>query len=322
MQAIVLTGYGSPERLQLRTVPRPTPATGQVLVRVRAVGMNDWDWAIVTGDSMVTRLGEGIFAPRKRILGLDVAGEVVEVGPGVTGLRPGDRVFGDLSSHGFGGFAQYVSTAESALRIMPATMDFVDAAALPHAANLAMQAIAQAKLQPDHRLLINGAGGGVGTLVVQLATNLGVRDIVGVDDASKLDFMREIGFATALDYRTVDFTRLPEKFDVVIDARSTRSPFEYARALADGGTYVTVGGSIRRLLGIAIWGELIRRLTGKRLSVVVLRTNRDTDAAAALYASGELRPRIDSVWSLAETPEAVARFGRGEHRGKVVISVG
>ncbi len=319
MQAIVLEGYGTAEKLEFSPVPRPTPAEGEVLVRVRATGVNDWDWAIVTGASIVTRLGQGIFRPKTRILGLDVAGEVIEVGPGVTGLRPGDRVFGDLSAHGFGGFAEYVSTKQSALRIMAAEMDFVDASALPHAANLAMQAIAQAELQPHHRLLINGAGGGVGTLAVQLAIHLGVRNITGVDSATKLDFLREVGFATALDYRTVDFTRLKQKFDVVIDARSTRSPFEYARALVDGGTYVTVGGTMRRLLGIALWRGLIRRRTGKRVSLVLLHTNRDTDAAAALYASGALRPRIDSVWSLAETAAAVARFGRGEHCGKVVV---
>jgi NADPH:quinone reductase-like Zn-dependent oxidoreductase len=320
MRAVILTGYGSADMLELRTVPRPTPGAGQVLVRVRATGVNDWDWGIVTGASLLTRLFEGLLRPKKRILGLDVAGEVIETGPGVTKFAPGDRVYGDLSSAGFGGFAEYVAADEHAFSGMPADMPFVDAAAIPHAANLALQAIALAKLEPHHSLLINGAAGGVGTLAAQIAASLGVRNIVGVDAASKLEFLREEGFARALDYRAVDFTRMGEQFDVVIDARSTRSPFAYARALNDGGSYVTVGGRTRRLLGIVIWRGLIRRRSGKQISVVALKTNRDTDAASALYTAGTLRPRIDSVWSLAETPQAMAKFGRAEHRGKIVVS--
>ena len=321
MKAVVLTGYGDPSKLKLRTVPRPVASHGEVLVRIRATGVNDWDWAIVTGTSIVTRLGNGLFRPKVRIVGLDVAGEIAEVGPGVTRFSLGDRVFGDLSAHGFGGFAEYVSVAESALSSMPEGMDFVDAAALPHAANLAAQAIALADLEPEDRLLINGAGGGVGSVAVQLATRLGVRDIVGVDGASKLDFLRDLGFARVLDYRRVDFTEMGEQFDVVIDARSTRPARSYARALAPGGRYVTVGGSMPRLLGIALSRKRIRKSTGKSVALVMLRTNRDTDSIAELYDAGVLRPRIDRVFSLAQTPDALARFGSGEHLGKVVVEM-
>ena len=321
MRAAILTGYGDADKLQMRTVPRPTPAAGQVLVRVRAAGVNDWDWGLVTGMPRISRLFQGLFRPRRTILGLDVAGEVTDVAPGVTRFRRGDRVLGDLSSHGFGGFAEFVATDDRAFTRMPDTMSFTDAAALPHAANLALQALTLADLKPHDRLLINGAGGGVGSLAVQIATHRGVTDIVGVDHASKLDFLRELGFARALDYTATDFTRLPEKFDVVIDAKSTRSPSSYARVLAPGGRYVTVGGNAGSLLGLAVWGRLVGRRTGTRLSLVMLKANVEMDAVVELYNSGVLRPRIDSVRPLAQIADAMARFGRGEHRGKVVVEI-
>jgi len=321
MRAAVLTRYGSAEHLELRDVPRPTVGAGRVLLRVRATAVNDWDWSIVSGESLITRLSHGILSPKNAILGLDVAGEVVEVGPGVTTFAPGDRVFGDLSSAGFGGFAEFVAPEASALRHLPAGLDFVDAAALPHAANLTMQALALAKLEPGDRLFLNGAAGGVGTFALQLALDRGLTHITGVDSAPKLDFLRAQGIETALDFRTVDFTRDSGGYDVIIDARTTRSPFRLARALADGGRYVTVGGPTLKLLGVALWRGIIRRRTGKQLSVVFLRTNQDTDAAAALYTAGTLRPQIDSTWPLAETAQAVARFGRGEHCGKIVVTV-
>ena len=325
MQAVVLTGYGNTDRLQLRSVPRPTPAPNEVLVRVRATGVNDWDYNILRGIPL-TRLGEGLFRPRKKILGLDVAGEVVEVGSEVTKFSPGDRVFGDLSSAGFGGFAEYVSPVDDALTLLPDSISFVDAAALSHAGNLAAQAIELAGLQPQHRLLINGAGGGVGTLAVQLATELGVTDIVGVDAASKLDLLRELGFARALDYREVDFARMAseggdEKFDVVIDARSTRSPAECAEALTDGGSYVTVGGQTRRVLSIGLSRERTLKNTGKTVALVMLKPNADNERLLELVGSGALSPRIDSLWPLAETRQAMERFASGKHRGKIVVSV-
>ena len=319
MRAIILTGYGTADRLELRTVPRPTPAPNEVLVRVRATGVNDWDWNIVRG-ILLTRLGEGPFRPRTKILGLDVAGEVVAVGSEVTRFSPGDRVFGDLSSAGFGGFAEYVSPVESALTLLPDTVSFVDAAALSHAGNLAAQAIALAELQPQHRLLINGAGGGAGTLAVQLAAQLGVRDIVGVDAATKAELLQSLGFAQALDYRAVDFARMDATFDVVIDARSTRSSSEVVAALTPGGRYVSLGGETRRILSIALSRKRILDKTGKTVALVMLKPNADNERLVGLVASGALRPRIDSVWPLADTAKAMARFASGEHRGKIVVS--
>lgn len=320
MQAVVLRGYGGPDRLELRTVARPNPGPTEVLVRVRATGVNDWDLNIIRG-IILNRLGGGLFRPRTRILGLDVAGEVAEVGAEVTRFRVGDRVFGDLSSAGFGGFAEFVSPDESALTLLPDEISFVDAAALPHAGNLAAQAIAAASLTPSDRLLINGAGGGVGTLALQRATHLGVTDVTGIDAASKLDPLRELGFARALDYREVDFASMGEQFDVIIDARSTRSPADCARALTERGRYVTVGGETRRVLTIGVSKGRVLAKTGKTVALVMLEPNVDNGRLLELHAAGVLTPSIDSTWPLAQTRDAVERFASGEHRGKIVVTV-
>jgi len=226
-----------------------------------------------------------------------------------------------MSRAGFGGFAEYATPTESALTAMPDSMSFVDAAALSHAGNLAVQALDLAGLTPGQSLLINGAGGGVGSLAVQLATHLGVQDIVGVDSAAKRDFLVDLGFARALDYREVDFTRMGEQFDVILDARSTRAPADYVRALADGGHYVSVGGETGRILGVALSKARILKRTGKTVELLMFKANADNARLLDLVAAGALSPRIDSTWPLEQTPEAMARFGRGEHLGKIVVTV-
>ncbi|MBX3098745.1 MAG: NAD(P)-dependent alcohol dehydrogenase [Salinibacterium sp.] len=322
MRAIVQTAYGKTGNLELRTVPRPTVGDGEVLVRVHATGFNDADWSLIRGKPFFVRLFGGVRGHRGRILGADVAGEVVAVGPGVTRFSRGDRVFGDLSEHGNGGFAEYLSTSEQAFTRIPDGLSYVDAAALPHAGNLAMQSLFDiGQLKPEHRLLVNGAGGGVGPLIAQLATHHGVRDIVGVDNADKQDFLREVGFARTLDYRAVDFTRSGEQFDVIVDTRLTRSPFSLPRALAPGGVYATVGATTSSLLGLALWGRLISRRSGKQVRMLWLKYNKSTPEVAELAASGVLKPLIDTVYPLADTALAMARFDASEHRGKIVIGV-
>lgn len=319
MRAVVQAGYGGAESLEIREVARPAVGAGQVGVRVHATGVNDSDWSLLSGKPYFVRL---FSKPRGRILGHDVAGEVVEVGADVTQFRVGDRVFGDLSDEGFGGFAEYVSVAQAELTSIPDSVSFVDAAALPHAGNLAMQALVTvAAIEPGQSLLVNGAGGGVGPLIAQLAAHYGVHDTVGVDDSTKQTFMREVGFARTLDYRQVDFTRTGEQFDVIVDTRLTRSPFRLPRSLRPGGTYVTVGATTAKLLGLALWGRLISRVTGKRIRMLWLKPNESTEAVAALAGSGVLKPRIDQVFPLTETGAALARFGAATHRGKIVVAV-
>src|SRR5919201_6730471 len=262
MKALIRDRYGPPDVLEVREVEQPAPKEGEVLVRVHAASINDWDWRLLQPPTLPLSLGP----PRVRILGSDVAGRVAAVGSGVQRFQLGNDVYGDLSrfgSGGWGGFAEYVCAPERALTLKPPRMTFEQAAALPQAGQLAVQGLyAAGPLRPGLKILINGAGGGVGTIAVQLAK---LQDVVvtGVDRASKLDMMRNIGFDHVIDYEKDDFTKSGRRYDLILDTKTTRSPFEYARSLNPGGTYATVGGVGIRLLQVAIFGWWIRRTTQK-----------------------------------------------------------
>lgn len=323
MKAILLTRYGSPADLEVRDVPRPEPGPEEVLIQVRAASVNDWDWGLVRGKPFYIRLFCGLRKPRIQIPGVDVAGVVVSVGAQVREWQPGDRVFGDLSESGFGAFAEYVCARQDAIARAPSTLSFEQAAALPHAAALARQGLCDvARLRPDDRLLVNGAGGGVGTLAVQMARDLGVTGITGVDAASKHECMRAIGYDEVVDYRECDFTRSGERYSVILDTRTNRPAHAYARALRPGGRYVTVGGRTDKLLRVALLGLLIGRISGKQLRVLALKANKDLAHIRELCEEGRLEPVVDQVCALEEVPRAIRRFGGGEHLGKIVMSVG
>ncbi|WP_299492419.1 NAD(P)-dependent alcohol dehydrogenase [Acaryochloris sp. IP29b_bin.137] len=246
MKAIVLTQYGSPDDLKLKDIEKPTPSDGEVLVKIHATSINDWDWCLVRGTPFYIRLLCGWRKPNIQIPGAEVAGRIDAVGPNVTQFQPGDAVYGDISECGFGGFAEYVCVPETALALMPESMTFTEAAAIPHAGMLAVQGLI-GHLQPSQKLLINGAGGGVGTLGVQIANTIGVKDVTGVDLASKFALMRSVGFTHTIDYTQTNFTEGQERYDVILDTKTNRSPFKYLPVLNPGGIYVTVGGLTPRL---------------------------------------------------------------------------
>lgn len=292
-----------------------------MLVRVHATSVNDWDWSFVRGRPYVYRLMYGLLKPRVAVLGAEVAGVVEAVGRRATRFQPGDRVYGDLSEAGFGGFAEYVCVREDALASMPEGMPFEQAAALPHAGALAMQGLIDVgKIQPNERVLINGAGGGVGTIGVQIARRYGA-ELTGVDSADKLDLLRSMGFDHVIDYQRVDFTRSGRRYDLILDTRTNRSPFRYLRALAPGGRYVTVGGRLPRLLQAFCLGPFTSRLAKRQLRVVALRTNKDLPYLNDLFERGELRCAVDGPYALRDVPQAMLRFGEARHLGKVVITV-
>ncbi|HJW34793.1 MAG TPA: NAD(P)-dependent alcohol dehydrogenase [Holophagaceae bacterium] len=320
MKAVVYGDYGSPEQLVLRDVEQPLPKDGEVLVKVHAVAINDWDWGLLLGDSFVNRLLFGLLKPKRTILGSDVAGRVEAVGRKVVRFRVGDAVFGDLSGR-WGGFAESVCAPETSLALIPAGMTFAEAASIPQAGMLAVQGLRiGGGVKPGQRLLINGAGGGVGTFALQLAKPHGV-ELTGVDSSEKLDFMRGLGFDHVIDYRLEDFARGGPRYDLILDAKSTRSPFACARALNPGGTYVTVGGSMSRLLQILCFGPLISWMQGKRLRVVALKPNADLDHMSARFEAGEIRPKIQAFEGLEGIREAMRHYGTGQHQGKVVITL-
>lgn len=321
MKAIVLTQYGSPDDLTLKEINPPIPNDGEVLVQIHSTSINDWDWCLVRGEPFYIRLLCGWRRPSVQIPGAEVAGRVTAVGPNVTQFQPGHAVYGDISECGFGGFAEYVCVPETALAPKPESMTFTEATALPHAAMLAIQGLIDAgQLQPGQKLLINGAGGGVGTLAAQIAHAIGVTDVTGVDHGDKFNLMRSVGFSHTIDYTQTNFTEGQERYDVILDAKTNHSPFKYLSVLNPGGTYVTVGGVTPRLFQVLFLGPIIRWLTKKSMKLVNLQPNKNLPYINELFVAGQLKPVIDGPYPLEEIPRLLQYFGEGQHQGKVVIT--
>jgi len=323
MKAVVLKSYGGLDALEVRDVPPPTPKADQVLVRVHAASVNDWDWEMVRGQSLVVRLLHGLFRPKVPVIGCDIAGRVAALGEGVKAFRVGDEVYGDLCMQGFGAFAHYACASEAGLAHKPAGMTFEQAAAIPQAGMLAVQGLIDVgQIRPRQQVLLNGAGGGVGTFALQIAKNLYDAEVTAVDRADKLDMLRALGADHVVDYRREDFTRSGRSYDLILDVKTDRAPWAYARALSPRGTYATVGGHIPRLLQTAIGGWLMSRWSTRRLRVVGLKPNKDLAYVNQLFEAGQLRPIIDRPYTLANIADAFRRFGAADHQGKIVITIG
>jgi NADPH:quinone reductase-like Zn-dependent oxidoreductase len=320
MSAVVMDRYGTPDILEIRRVPTPIPKASEVLVRVHAASVNDWDWGLLQGDP-VNRMLSGVFRPKVRILGCDIAGRVEAVGNAVTAFRPGDEVYGDLCASGFGAFAEYACAPASGLARKPAGMTFEQAAAIPQAGMLAVQGLIDVgRIRSGQKLLLNGAGGGVGTFAIQIARLYDV-EVTVVDKSGKLDMLRGLGADHVIDYAAEDFTRGGERFDLILDAKTTRSPFACARALNPNGTYATVGGNIPRLLQTVVMRPVIARLYHKHMRVVVLKPNKDLAYMNELFEAGKLVPVIDRQYKLADVAEAFRRFGTADHKGKIIVTM-
>jgi len=319
MKAIVYKKYGTPDVLELTEIDKPVPKADEVLVKVYAASLNDWDYGLLQGDP-INRLLNGLLKPKIQILGSDIAGRVESVGIDVKNFRPGDEVFGDLSGR-WGGFAEYVCAPENVLALKSPKMTFEEAAAIPQAAMLAVQGLIDTgKIQSGQKLLINGAGGGVGTFGLQLARLFDV-EVTGVDSAEKLEMLRAIGFDRVIDYRQEDFTQNGQQYDLILDAKTNRSMSDYTRSLRPNGMYVTVGGSIVRLLQALILGPFISMISGKKIRIVALKANKDLAYMNELFEAGKIKPVIDGPYSFEEVPETFRLFGKGAHKGKVVIKV-
>lgn len=316
MRAAVYDHYGPPEVLRVEDVPTPSPAAGQVLLRIAATSVNLSDWETLRGSPAYARLG-GLRTPARRTLGSDVAGWVEALGDGVTRFQPGDEVYGDNLALK-GGFAEYAVAAESGLAHKPAALTFEEASTIPQAGAIAIQGTDGAA--PGTRVLINGAGGGSGSFAIQLAKRLGAH-VTGVDNAAKLPFMRSLGADEVIDYQREDFTRSEEPYDLVLDLVAHRSVFAYRRALARGGRYRCVGGSVRALLRVLTIGSVAGVLTGRRIGVLAVREGPPHfEALAALCGSGEVAIHIDRTFGLDDVRTALTHVGEGRALGKVVVT--
>lgn len=319
MKAVVFTEYGPSEVLSLQEVERPAPKANEVLIRVHAVSLNASDWEALTGKPLYARI-YGLFKPKFSILGSDIAGYVVAAGKDVTRFKVGDAVFGDLLGR-FGGFAEYVCAPEDALLPKPAGLTFEQAAALPQGAVIALQGLRdKGNIQPGQKVLINGAGGSAGSFALQLAGHFGA-EVTGVDNTEKQESMREFGADHVIDYTREDFTKNGQRYDLILDLAAHHSIFDCRRALAPGGTYLLVGGSMAQLLQVLCLGPLLSVGSGQKLGLLAVRPLKGVDDIIDLCDAGSLRPAIDRCYSLHEVPEALRYFGEGHAKGKVVISV-
>lgn len=322
MKALVQDEYGGLEVLQVAEVPVPHPGPGEVLVKVHAASVNEWDQGLMRGTPVVNRTS-GLRRPRRRTLGSDIAGVVEAVGSSVSRFRPGDAVFGDLSGCGFGAFAQYACAAESALTVKPGFLTFEQAAAIPQAGGLAIAGLdSGGPLHPGQRVLMNGGGGGVGTFAIQIAKASGC-EVSGVDGPGKLDVMRELGADRVIDFTGEDFTRSGEQYDLILDVVCRRSVADYRRALRPGGTCGVIGGSTGRLMWAATLGQALRLSGGRRVNLVMYRANRADvmDRLVRLVGEGSVTPVIDRVFPLDEGRDAMAHYLSGSFVGKVVITM-
>ena len=326
MKAFCASKYGSMDYFAIREIAKPAPKENQVLVKVHAVSINDWDWADlgrITKGHWLVRLQFGWSRPKK-IVGSDIAGRVEGVGRDVTRFKPGDAVFGDLSRYfgGFGGFAEYVCAHEKQLVSKPEHMTFEQAAAVPQAGVLAVQALAAGgPLRPGQKILINGAGGGCGTMGIQLA-KLSEVEVTGVDSAEKLELMRSLGFDHVIDHKKEDFARNGKLYDLIVDTKTSRPASALDRVLAPGGTYVTVGGTAH-LFGFIFLKRWIRWRYKKNMFVVLLKPNSGLAKLCELFEAGKFKPLIDQLYNFADADMLAAfrRFGAGQHKGKIVITV-
>jgi len=314
MKAVIYERYGRPDDLEIREVELPTPESGEVLVRVRAAGVNQADRHLLSGSPLVVRFMAGLLRPKRGMLGLDLAGTVESVAPDVTRFEPGDEVFGVVGERFVGSFAEYAVASEEGLALKPESLGFDEAAASPVAAVTALQGLREGKIEAGKRLLVNGASGGVGTFAVQIARSLGA-EVTGVCSTRNLDLVRSLGARHVVDYTEEDFTRPGETYDLILDTVGNRKLSDLRRALDDDGVYVAIAGPAHRLLWLSVAG-------GERMRTLMARpTSEDMETLRALFEAGEIRTVVDRRYTLEEAPEAIRDLADGHTRGKRLIVV-
>jgi NADPH:quinone reductase-like Zn-dependent oxidoreductase len=323
MKAMVYRCYGAPQVVKLENLEKPRPAPDRVLVKVAAAAVNPLDWHYLKGEPYLMRAASGLGTPSDIRLGVDFAGTVEAVGSRVTRFKPGDRVFGGAD----GSFAEYVTPrAEGSMAMLPANVSFEQAAALPIAGVTALQALRdKGHVQPGMNVLVNGASGGVGTYAVQIAKLMGAR-VTGVCSTRNLAMVRSIGADKVVDYTREDFTRLADRYDLIIDNVGSHTQSEYGRVLTPTGTVIMVGGvNCSVCLGpLFSWlgdSMMAHFTTQKRLRFLAELNAGDLAQLGAWMAEGKLTSVIDRKYALTDVPAALGYLEQGHARGKVLIDL-
>ena len=324
MKAIVCDRYGDPDSLRLEDVDRPTPAQGEVLIRIRAASLNALDWHLMKGRPAFVRLFLGLPRPKVRP-GRDVSGSIESVGVDVARFKPGDDVFGVCR----GSLAEYACAPESLLVGKPPAVSFEDAASIPIAGLTAMQALRDhGGLRSGQRVLVNGASGGVGTFAVQYAKALGAQ-VDGVCSTRNVELVRSMGARRVFDYTREDFTQSPERYDVILDLVANHPIAACRRVLKPGASIVIAGGGgsdgkgmgrrlVRTMTDVPIW-----KLRGQKVTFFVAKVQlQDLASMGDLIATGKVKPVIDSRYPLSEASRAMRHLSEGHARGKIIVTVG
>ena len=316
------TEYGPPDVLQFMEVPTPTPKDDEVLIRIRAASVNPLDWHFMRGEPFFIRLMfGGLLKPKVSRLGVDVAGQVEAVGRNVTQFKPGDEVFGACR----GAFAEYVCATEDKLALKPANISFEDAAAVPVAAITALQGLRdKGRIQRGHKVLVDGASGGVGTFAVQIAKSFGA-EVTAVCSTRNVDTARSIGADHVIDYTREDFTQSGQRYDLIMGANAYHSTFEYRRALSQDGIFVGAGGGSQSLPSMLL-GMLLQSLLSlvgrKKMCGFMANVNKkDLVVLKDLLAAGKIVPVIDRHYPFSDVAEALRYIEEGHAKGKVVITM-
>ncbi len=322
MRALLYKKYGNPEKvLDIVEISTPEPKPNEVLVKVYATTINDYDWSLINGKPYIYRLMFGFWKPKNSTPGIELAGVIVKVGSQVKLFKEGDAVFGDISDYGIGSFAEFCCVNEKALLRKPDDISMEEAASIPHAAGLACQAFKQiGGLNSGQKILINGAGGGVGYIAFQLAKRFDCK-ITGVDSAEKIEVLNNLGYDRLIDYKKENFTQNGEKYDIILDCRTNKPAYSYLKSLSPGGKYITIGGKVQILLAVFLFGKIVSLFSDKKMELLALKPNHGLTEVLELIEEKEIKIQIDGPYRFEEIPRLIQYFGEGKHLGKIVVKM-
>lgn len=322
MKAIVYEKYGSADVLEFKEIEKPKPKDNEVLIKVHATSLNYSDWHMMKGEPYIVRLWSGLQKPKDKVLGADIAGTIEQVGKDVSVFKIGDEVFGNVSECGWGGLAEFLTATEEALVLKPQNVSFEDAASVPQAAFVGVQALRdKGNIKSGHRVLINGASGGVGTFAVQIAKSFGA-DVTGVCSTSNLEMVKFIGADRVIDYKKESFLNSGEKYDLIIGANGNQSILKYRKALEPSGTYIATGGSMKQIFQAMLLGPLISMFGNRKLTNLYSTPSKELLLYLSnLLEEGKLKPVIDKTYPLSKTADAFRYCEKGHAKGKVVIRI-